>query len=82
MAKSWEQLSDVEKIEDMRSDILRIMAKVNQLDAHSDVLESGISKIVGDLHDLKSRVAELASRKPAKRQRAGKDRATKRRRNP
>ena len=51
MAKTWEQLSDVEKIEDMRSDILRIMAKVNQLDAHSDVLESGISKIVGDLHD-------------------------------
>ena len=54
MAKTWEQLSDAEKIEDLRSDLLRIIAKVNQLDAHSDVLERGISKIAGDLRDLES----------------------------
>ena len=60
MAKTWEQLSDAEKIEDLRSDLLRIIAKVNQLDAHSDVLERGISKIAGDLRDFCSfRVAKL-----------------------
>jgi len=80
MSKTWKQLSDAEKIEDLRSDILTIMAKVNQLDAHSDVLESGISKIVGELRSLESRVAELESQKPEERQHREKDRATKSRR--
>ena len=68
MAKTWEQLNDAEKIEELRRDILKAMAKVNQLDAHSDVLERGISQIVGDLRDLKSRVAKLESQKPEERQ--------------
>jgi hypothetical protein len=68
MAKTWEQLNDAEKIEELRRDILKTMAKVNQLDAHSDVLERGISQIVGDLRDLKSQVAKLESQKPEERQ--------------
>ena len=29
MAKTWEQLNDAEKIEELRRDILKAMAKVN-----------------------------------------------------
>jgi hypothetical protein len=67
MAKTWEQLNNAEKIEELRRDILKTMARVNQLDAHSDVLESGISKIVGDLRRLESRVAKLEPQKPEER---------------
>ncbi|MGA8613515.1 MAG: hypothetical protein WB760_17965 [Xanthobacteraceae bacterium] len=75
-------MNESEKIEDLRRDILRIIGKVNQLDAHSDVLEHGISKIAGDLRDLASRLAKLESQKPSARQRGGKDRVTKPRRKP
>ena len=80
MAKQWQQLNDSEKIDDLRRDILKIIAKVNQLNAHSDVLESGISKIVGHFRDLEFRVAKLESQKPSVRQRGGKAAATKRHR--
>lgn len=59
MAKLWEEMSQAEKIEDLRRDIKAIMASVNQMGRVATALEGGISEIAGRAHDLGSRVAKL-----------------------
>ena len=44
MPKSWEELTDAEKIEELRRDILKTMGVVNQLRAHSDLVDQEFSK--------------------------------------
>jgi hypothetical protein len=59
MAKNWDQMTQAEKIEELRRDIINTMARVNQLDRHSDALERGISSLAGNFDDLVRRVAVL-----------------------
>ncbi len=59
MPKTWEQLTQDEKIEELRRDIIKTMAKVNELDRRSDALTLGISEIAAKLHDLECRVSIL-----------------------
>jgi small-conductance mechanosensitive channel len=62
MAK-WEQLSDSEKIEDLRRDLLTMMAFVNQMKARADALEARVSASSDQIRDLESKVAKkLASK--------------------
>jgi chromosome segregation ATPase len=59
MPKTWEQLTQTEKIEDLRRDLIKTMERVNQLDRHSDALERGISEIASKLDGLARRVSAL-----------------------
>jgi uncharacterized protein YhaN len=73
MTKTWERLSEAEKIEELRRDVLNIMNTVNRRARHAAALEGGISEIAGRAHALESRVAKLeqkAIEKPASGQRA------------
>jgi hypothetical protein len=74
--KPWERMSETEKIEELPDDIQCIKFRVRQLDDHSNLLEKAISKIVGDVHELKSQT----QRKKAKRRPRAVPNATKPRR--
>jgi hypothetical protein len=77
MAKPWDQLSDLEKIEELRRDVLKTMGVVNQLNAHSDLLDQEISKIARRIDDLEHRTAEKESKKQAQPRRASKSQTKK-----
>ena len=61
MAKTWSQLAETEKIDELRRDIVKTMNRVNQIDRHSDVLQRGISEIAAKLDNLARRVAAVES---------------------
>jgi hypothetical protein len=80
MADTWATMSGSEKIEDLRRDLLKTISFVNQLNAHSDVLERGISEVSQKLSHLESQVVKLAPLKPEERPRSEKGHVAKPRR--
>jgi predicted RNase H-like nuclease (RuvC/YqgF family) len=77
VAKTWDNLSEAEKIEELRRDVLNIINTVNRLDRHATALENGISEISGRAQALESQVSKLehkAAEKPVSGQPATKTR--------
>jgi hypothetical protein len=54
----WTELSDSERIEELRRDVLKTMGAVNQLSAHSELVDRTISELVRRIDRLESQAAE------------------------
>lgn len=54
MAKTWEEMTPAEKIEDLRRDVLRIFAILRQ---YQDAIASDHHKLQSQIDDLKKRVS-------------------------
>ena len=56
--KTWEQMTQAEKIEDLRRDVKRLFTAANTIETKLSDLQSGTS---GDLKKLAERVDQLAN---------------------
>jgi hypothetical protein len=75
----WTELSDSERIEELRRDVLKTMGAVNQLSAHSELVDRTISELVQRIDRLESQAAELESQREVKLRNSAKNRSKKRR---
>lgn len=58
MAQSkWEQLTPAEKVDDLRSDVIRLFVALREMASEQDRLRSQVSEAIRRLNSIKSKTA-------------------------
>jgi hypothetical protein len=56
MAKTWEQMTSDEKIEDLRRDVKKIIAAVNNLTTNQDAISAKVGDLFNQVLSVKKRL--------------------------